>query len=58
METTIAANIAMAKDISLAEGQKKYRTYFISLKLLYGRYKAKTDAILILDGNEDCIVTE
>lgn len=58
METTIAANIAAAKAISLAEGQKKYRTYFVTLKLIYGRYKAKTDAILTLDGNEDCIVTE
>lgn len=58
METTIAVNIINARKLSLANGQKKYRTYFVTLGKLYGAYKAKTDAILELEGAEDCIVTE
>ena len=58
METTIAANIINARKVSIANGQKKYKTYFITLGKLYGAYKEKTDAILELEGAEDCIVTE
>ena len=58
METTIAANIINARKVSIANGQKKYRTYFVTLGKIYGDYKEKTDAILILDGAEDCIVTQ
>ena len=58
METTIAANIINARKVSIANGQKKYRTYFVTLGKLYGPYKEKTDALLILADAEDCIVTE
>ena len=58
METTIVANILNARRISIANGQKKYRTYFVTLGKLYGAYKEKADALLVLADAEDCIVTE
>ena len=58
METTIAAVILKARKKSVADGQKKYRTYFVKLAYLYGDYKEKTDALLVLADAEDCIVTE
>lgn len=57
METTIAAIIATEKKISLERAKKKYKTYFGTLGILYSDYKEKTDAILELAGNADCIVT-
>lgn len=56
METTIAAIIIEEKKVSLDRAQKKYRTYFVTLGILYGDYKAKVDAILELEGHSDCIV--
>jgi hypothetical protein len=58
METTIAAAILKARKTSVAAGQKKYRTYFVTLGFLYGDYKEKTDALLVLADAEDCIVKE
>lgn len=56
METTIAANIINARKVSIVNGQKKYRTYFVTLGKLYGAYKEKVDALLVLADAEDCIV--
>lgn len=63
MTTYIARNIMKARDISLAKGQLKYRTYFIKTKL-YKKYQEEVDNILETTENEngdsyaDCIVTE
>lgn len=51
----IANKIENARDVSLADGIKKYKTYFLKTKL-YKKYKDDVDAILTLDGYEDCIV--
>lgn len=57
MITSIAAAIEKAKDEKgLAEAQKKYRSYFITCKKIYGRYQDGVDAILVQDDYEDCIV--
>ena len=56
MATFIANMIIKARNTSLANGQAKYRAYFINLTL-YKRYKEKTDAILTSNGCNDCIVT-
>ena len=58
MPETLAAIIAGAKKQSLEKGQAKYRTYFVKLNVLYADYKVMTDAILALEGNDDCIVKE
>lgn len=57
MSAFFAKMIKKAADKSLEQGQAKYRTYFIKTKI-YAKYKDDTDAILIADGYEDCIVTE
>lgn len=58
MVTFIAQRIIEASEISLAKGQDKYRAYFGStaVQRLYGRYQADVDAILRIEGHEDCIV--
>ncbi len=57
MAEFIANRIIDAREISLANGQAKYRAYFVNLKI-YARYKAAVDAILVAEGADDCIVTE
>lgn len=42
---------------SIEKGQAKYRALFIRINV-YAKYKDDTDAILITEGYEDCIVTE
>ena len=56
MAEFIAQRIIDAREISLEEGQKKYKAYFVTLKL-YRRYQATVDAILEMEGCADCIVT-
>ena len=56
MAAFIAQMIMNARKVSLANGQAKYRAYFISLNY-YKRYQADVDAILIAEDCEDCIVT-
>ncbi len=50
----IARRIEEARDVSLADGIKKYKAYFVKTKI-YKRYKDEVDAILTQDGYEDCI---
>lgn len=63
MVTFIAQKIMAARDVSLENGQNKYRTYFIKTKL-YKRYQTDVDLVLTTtekdDGStyEDCIVAE
>lgn len=63
MVTFIAQKIMAARNISLENGQNKYRTYFINTKL-YKRYQSDVNLVLQTtekeDGitYEDCIVTE
>lgn len=57
MPEFIANRVIEARESSLANGQAKYRAYFIKLKI-YARYKDAVDAILIAEGCEDCIVKE
>ena len=52
----IATAIKQAREVSLLEGQAKYRAYFIRTER-YAKYKDGVDEILIIDGQEDCIVT-
>lgn len=57
MAAFVANQIITAREVSLANGQAKYRAYFVNLKI-YVRYKPAVDAILIAEGADDCIVTE
>lgn len=57
MREFIAQMIKDAKDVSLTNGQAKYRAYFIKTKL-YAKYRGDVDAILTIDGYGDCIVAE
>ena len=60
MATFIALAIMRAADISLKDGQDKYRAYFINTNI-YSKYKADVDTILTTDTNPiyaQCIVTQ
>lgn len=57
MVTFIAKQIEKAGDKSTAQGQAKYRAYFINTAL-YLDFKADVDSILEIDGYGECIVTE
>lgn len=57
MPEFLAGKIIDARKISVESGQKKYKTYFVSLARLYSAYKQETDAILTLENCADCIVT-
>ncbi len=57
MAEFIANRIIDARKTSLANGQAKYRAYFVKLKI-YARYKEDVDAILEVENCSDCIVTE
>lgn len=56
MITFIANSILTASKKSIAEGQNKYRAYFINTKI-YEAYRLDVEAILRQEGKEDCIVT-
>jgi len=55
MSAFIALQIMKQADISLEDGQAKYRGYFLTTKL-YAKYKADCDTILTTDGYLDVIV--
>ena len=55
MAEFIANRIIEAREVSLEEGKKKYKAYFVTLKI-YARYKTTVDAILVAEGKADCIV--
>lgn len=57
MREFIAEMIKEAKKEGIANGQAKYRAYFIKTKL-WVKYRDDVDAILTVDGCGDCIVTE
>ena len=52
----IAMVIEDARDISLLNGQAKYRAYFINTTR-YERFRLDVESILTIDGYDDCIVT-
>jgi len=56
MDTFITGRIEEAAKISLADGQNKYRAYFIKTNLYESR-RANVDAMLLQDGFGNCIVT-
>jgi len=56
MTTFIAKQIEKKAKISLVEGQKLYKAYFINTTL-YLDYKSDVDTILQTDGYGNCIVT-
>lgn len=64
MPTFIANRIIAAANISLGDGQNKYRVYFINTTIYLG-YKADvdnilqtTDSVQYPNGYGECIVTE
>lgn len=57
MEKFIANKIMEQANISLENGQNKYRDYFVNTAL-YAKKKENVDAILKDKGYEECIVTE
>lgn len=57
MSTFIANMIMKQADISLENGQAKYRAYFINTSL-YAKYQPAVDDILTAKGYAECIVTE
>lgn len=64
MSTFIAEDIIKQANISLSNGQARYRAYFISTTL-YAKYQSGTNSILTTtdtteypNGYGDCIVTE
>ena len=58
MATFIARRIEEKKDnYSLEEAQNLYRAFFVKVSL-YKKWQSSVDTILIIDGYEDCIVTE
>ena len=57
MDRFIVNMIENQADISLENGQDKYRAYFITT-LIYIKWKESVDAILTADGYANCIVTK
>lgn len=57
MSTFIARMIMQQADISIENGQAKYRAYFVSTSL-YAKWQSDVDAILTTEGYAECIVTE
>lgn len=57
MSSFIANQIIKARKLGLAEGQAKYRAYFVNTHL-YLSQKPDVDTILDTDGYGDCIVSQ
>ena len=57
MDKFIAKMIETQADISLENGQEKYRAYFVDTTI-YAKWKESVDAILTADGYANCIVAE
>lgn len=57
MGTFIANMIMKQADVSLENGQAKYRAYFVSTGI-YAKWQPEVDEILTAKGYADCIVTE
>lgn len=57
MDKFIAKMIETQANISLENGQEKYRAYFVDTAI-YAKWKESVDAILTADGYADCIVAE
>lgn len=56
MENFVARMIKQNADVSLEQGQNKYKAYFINTAI-YTKYKAGVDGILVQDGYGNVIVT-
>lgn len=57
MAEFMAKKIMQYADISVEEGQDKYRAYFVNTKI-YARYQDEVDTILNIDGYGACIVAK
>lgn len=57
MSSFIAQQIINQANISIEKGKNKYRAYFINTTI-YLKWKEDVDAILKVEGYEECIVTE
>ena len=57
MDKFIAKMIETQANISLENGQEKYRAYFVNTTI-YAKWKESVDAILTADGYANCIVAE
>lgn len=56
MENFISRMIKQNADVSLEQGQEKYRAYFVSISI-YENYRTGVDEILTQDGYGNVIVT-
>jgi hypothetical protein len=56
MESFVARMIKQNADVSLEQGQEKYRAYFINTSI-YSKYKTGVDEKLVEDGYGNVIVT-
>lgn len=55
----IAERIKSARDLSLEDGQEKYKAFFVKPVIhIYEKYRAGVDTILTTDGYGDCIVED
>lgn len=55
MDQFIAKMVKIQADISLENGQDKYRAYFVTTTI-YAKWKDAVDVILTEDGYANCIV--
>lgn len=55
MTPFIAKQIEKAAKKSIADGQAKYKAYFVKTEM-YAEFREDVDTILRTDGYEDCIV--
>lgn len=57
MVNYVVRRIEQQANISIKKGQEKYRAYFVKINT-YERYRQDVEERLIIDGYEECIVTE
>ena len=57
MDEFIAKMIENQTDISLENGQEKYRAYFV-ITTIYAKWQESVDAILTADGYANCSVSK
>ncbi len=55
MEKFIARMIKESADVSIEQGQEKYKSYFVNISL-YEKYRATVNDILIQDGYANIIL--
>ena len=57
MDKFIAKMIKSQADISLENGQEKYRAYFV-ITTIYAKWRESVDTILTADGYANCIISK